>query len=127
MAGLSQLTNGITSIKPLNHNWSGLNFDETKEEILQLSGFSNRLERILLALLQEHSALKERVEKDISDEVAKLTKGLENEKSDREKSLAGLNDDIADQNSRTDRLTEKQSHREASSQRRYNIIHGFSL
>ena len=106
MAGLSQLTNGI-SFKPQTEHSSGLSFDQTKDEILQLSGFSNRLERILLALLQEHSALKERVEKDISDEVAKLIKGLDNEKSDREKGLAYLKDEIADQNSRTDRLTEK--------------------
>jgi len=85
MAGLSQLTNGIRSIKPQT-DLSGLSFDQTKDEILQLSGFSNRLERILLALLQEHSALKERVEKDISDEVAKLIKGLDKEKTDRKRS-----------------------------------------
>ena len=85
MAGLSHLTNGVgKSVKHQTEDLPGLNSDQTRNEILQLSGFSNRLERVLLALLHEHSILKERVEKEISDDVAKLFKGLENEKSDRE-------------------------------------------
>ena len=60
MAGFCQMTNG-------NHHVNGeevLDFEETKSEILLLSGFSNRLEHILLALLKEHNSLKDRVDKD---------------------------------------------------------------
>ena len=110
MAGLSQLTNGTAKTLKLPADNSlpggsaGLSFDETKNEILQLSGFSNRLERVLLALLQEHSMLKERVERDLVGDVAKLAKGLENEKSERERGLAGLEGEVADQRSRHEQL-----------------------
>merc|ERR1711911_53196 len=98
MAGFCQMTNG-------NHHVNGeevmvMDFDETKSEIMLLSGFSNRLENILLALLKDHNALKDRVEKDrasILSTIGQVHNELVAENSERKKDLALIQKDMKNQ------------------------------
>ena len=93
MAGFFQMTNG-------NHHVNGeevLDFEETKSEILLLSGFSNRLENVLLALLKDHHLLKERVEKDkasMLSTIGQLHNGLAAESSERKTDVAIIQEDM---------------------------------
>ena len=96
MAGFCQMTNG-------NHHVNGdevMDFDETKSEIVLLSGFSNRLENILLALLKDHNSLKDRVEKDrasILSTIGQVHNELVAENSERKKDLALIQEDMKNQ------------------------------
>ena len=96
MAGFCQMTNG-------NHHVNGdevMDFDETKSEIMLLSGFSNRLENILLALLKDHNSLKDRVEKDrtsILSTIGQVHNELVAENSERKKDLALIQEDMKNQ------------------------------
>ena len=96
MAGFCQMTNG-------NHHVNGdevIDFDETISEIMLLSGFSNRLENILLALLKDHNSLKDRVEKDrasILSTIGQVHNELVAENSERKKDLALIQEDMKNQ------------------------------
>ena len=77
-----------------------MDFDETKSEIMLLSGFSNRLENILLALLKDHNTLKDRVEKDrasILSTIGQVHNELVAENSERKKDLALIQEDMKNQ------------------------------
>merc|ERR1712179_33453 len=63
MAGLSEL-NGGTFFNGIEETKNAMTNEETKCEIIQLTGFSNRLEKILLALLLDQGLIKDRIEKD---------------------------------------------------------------
>ena len=93
-----------------NHHVNGedvasevIDFEETKSEILLLSGFSNRLENVLLALLKDHHLLKERVEKDkasMLSTIGQLHNGLAAESSERKTDVAIIQEDMKNQNSK---------------------------
>ena len=77
-----------------------MDIDETKSEIMLLSGFSNRLENILLALLKDHNTLKDRVEKDrasILSTIGQVHNELVAENSERKKDLALIQEDMKNQ------------------------------
>ena len=77
-----------------------MDFDETISEIMLLSGFSNRLENILLALLKDHNSLKDRVEKDrasILSTIGQVHNELVAENSERKKDLALIQEDMKNQ------------------------------
>ena len=77
-----------------------MDFEETKSEILLLSGFSNRLEHILLALLKEHNSLKDRVDKDraaIMSTIGQVHNELAAENSERKKDVALIQGDMKKQ------------------------------
>ena len=65
MAGFCQLANGNGSLARAEDCLASvMDAEETKTEILLLSGFSTRLETILLALLRDQKMLKDKLEVD---------------------------------------------------------------
>ena len=77
-----------------------MDFEETKSEILLLSGFSNRLEHILLALLKDHNSLKNMVDKDraaIMSTIGQVQNELATENSERKKCVALIQGDMRKQ------------------------------
>ena len=113
MAGLCQMTNGKHFVNG-EGAYELMDFEETKSEISLLSGFSNRLENILLALLKDHNSLKDKVEKDkasMLSTIDRVNSDLTAEMSDRKKDVSMLQDDFKKQedlmNDRTNALASK--------------------
>merc|ERR1711892_760286 len=104
MAGLSQLNggtffNGTEDTSTLRTN------EETKCEIFELTGFSNRLEKILLALLRDQGLIKDRIEKDKTEllsAVEKVNDDLLAEKGDRTNCVNSLRSDMDKQKAEFD-------------------------
>ena len=99
MAGLCQMTNGKHFVNG-EGAYELMDFEETKSEISLLSGFSNRLENILLALLKDHNSLKDKVEKDkasMLSTIDRVNSDLTAEMSDRKKDVSMLQDDFKKQ------------------------------
>merc|ERR1711915_654634 len=70
-----------------------MNNEDTKLEILQLTGFSSRLEKILLALLRDQAHLKSRVENDHAElafAIEKVNGDLLQEKNERTQGIDDL-------------------------------------
>ena len=102
MAGFIQMTNGTHHVNGEDVAAEVMDFEETKSEILLLSGFSNRLENVLLALLKDHNSLKERIEKDkasMMSTIGQLHNEIAAESSERKTDLAIIQGDMKNQNS----------------------------
>ena len=104
MAGLCDLERTNGKMETLNGHHStdynsscGLDVEETKNEIFQLTSFSSRLEKVLLALLRENVMVKDEIRKDKNlflSTFKKLGDDLEKEKEDRIKTNNDMKSDL---------------------------------
>lgn len=110
MAGFFQMTNGNHHINGEDVASEVMDFEETKSEILLLSGFSNRLENVLLALLKDHNSLKERIDKDkaaMLSTIGQFHNELAAESSERKTDVAIIKGDMKNLNVEIDGLASK--------------------